>query len=196
MSIRYAILALLEGRDLHGYRLKAVFDERLGPFWTLNFGQIYQALKELKRRSLISGRFDAGTSHMGRWTYTITGKGRRALDTWLRRAPRQPAFLRDEIFVRLLVLERGGPDAALEQLARQECTYADHLARVREHRRSLDPVTTPARLLNALIADADTFHAEARLRWLRHCVTELRAHRAHRPRNPRAAATRTASIAT
>ena len=99
MLLRYAILGLLDGQELHGYRIKSVFEDRIGPAWSLNFGQIYQTLKELRRRGLVEGRFDQGDGHIGRWVYTVTPKGRRSLDTWLKRSPKAPQPIRDEIFM-------------------------------------------------------------------------------------------------
>src|SRR5437879_3751948 len=124
MVLRYAILALLDGQELHGYRIKSAFEEQIGPLWPLNFGQIYQTLKDLRRGGLVEGRFDRGTGHVGRWMYTITAKGRRALDTWLGRMPRHPQPARDEILIRLL----GQKDLAsrLDQLRRQEEVYRQY----------------------------------------------------------------------
>jgi DNA-binding PadR family transcriptional regulator len=173
MPVRYAILSLLDGRELHGYRIKSVFAERMGPFWTLNFGQIYQVLKDLKRRSLVSARFSAGDGHLGRWMYTITPKGRRALDTWLARAPRAPGLSRDEVYLRLLATERHPLEGALEQLGKQRQACAEQLARARGVRHRLE-AATPAGFTACLIADAAVFHAEAHLRWLDHCAGELR----------------------
>jgi DNA-binding PadR family transcriptional regulator len=175
MLLRYAILGLLEGEDLHGYRIKSVFEERIGPFWSLNFGQIYQTLKDLKRRGLVEGRFDQGDSHIGRWVYSVTPKGRRALDTWLKRSPRSPQPIRDEIFIRLLVLDRKELAPSLAQLANQEHVYREYLTRLTAHRRSLEPLVTEERLLNSLAADAALFHAEAHLKWLDHCAAVLKA---------------------
>jgi DNA-binding PadR family transcriptional regulator len=175
MLLRYAILGLLDGQDLHGYRIKSVFEERIGPFWSLNFGQIYQTLKDLKRRGLVEGRLDQGDGHIGRWVYSLTPKGRRALDTWLRRSPRSPQPIRDEIFIRLLVLDRKQLEPSLAQLASQEHVYREHLTRLTAHRRSLEPLVTEERLLNSLAADAALFHAEAHLKWLEHCAAVLKA---------------------
>jgi hypothetical protein len=58
-------------------------------------------LKDLRRRGLVTARLENGAGHLSRLTYTITPKGRRALATWLNRAPRRPEFVRDEIFIRL-----------------------------------------------------------------------------------------------
>src|ERR1700704_70364 len=118
MLLRYALLALLSDRELHGYAVKSAFARRMGPFWVLNFGQIYQGLKHLKGRGLVSARFDGGSGHLGRWIYAISPKGRNALTTWLRRSPRAPERIRNEIFIRLLAC-RGDVDEALGQIARQ-----------------------------------------------------------------------------
>lgn len=173
--VRYAILGLLDGQELHGYRIKSAFAERVGPFWSLNFGQIYQTLKHLKARGLVEGRFDQGEGHVGRWVYTLTPKGRRALDTWLKRAPKSPQPIRDEIFIRLLVLDRKELAPSLAQLASQEHVYREHLTRLTAHRRSLEPLVTEERLLNSLAADAALFHAEAHMKWLDHCTAVLKS---------------------
>src|SRR5437868_2604522 len=102
MLLRYALLAILGRHELHGYALKAAFEERVGPFWVVNFGQIYQSLKQLKQRGLITSRFDQGTGHLGRSVYAMTPKGRNALATWLSRSPGPPRFPRNEIFMRFL----------------------------------------------------------------------------------------------
>jgi DNA-binding PadR family transcriptional regulator len=179
MLLRYAILSLLDGQELHGYRIKSVFEERVGPQWSLNFGQIYQTLKDLRQRGLVEGRFDQAGKHMGRWVYTLTAKGRRSLDTWLKRAPKGPQPLRDEIFVRLLLLDRKELEPSLNQLARQEHVYREHLTQLTAYRRSLEPLDTEERLLNSLAADAALFHAEAHLKWLDHCVAVLKSWTPH-----------------
>jgi DNA-binding PadR family transcriptional regulator len=175
MLLRYAILGLLDGQELHGYLIKSVFENRIGPVWSLNFGQIYQTLKDLKQRGLVEGRFDQGEGHIGRWVYTVTPKGRRSLETWLRRSPKRPQPIRDEIFIRLLVLDRKDVASSVVQLANQEHVYREYLTRLTLHRRALEPLVTEERLLNSLAADAALFHAEAHLKWLEHCAAVLQS---------------------
>ncbi len=175
MLLRYAILGLLEGQELHGYRIKSAFEERVGPSWPLNFGQIYQTLKDLRRRGLVEGRFDRGTGHVGRWVYTITPKGRRALDTWLARTPRRPQAARDEMLIRLLVLQGKDLASQLAQLATQDAVYREHLVRLDAERRALDG---DGASLRSLAGAAAAFQAEAHLRWLAHCAKVLKRHTA------------------
>ena len=166
--MRYAILGLLDGREMHGYALKAAFEARLGPVWSVNFGQIYQLLKDLRQRGFVEGRFDSGNRHVGRWTYTLTNRGRRALDTWLRRAPRPPQPTRDEIFIRLLATERRSAEVALAQIAREEEVVREHLARLISEQGAGEGD------LRSFAMEAAVAQARAHLEWLAHCARILR----------------------
>src|SRR5213079_1051209 len=108
MYLRYALLALLAEGEAHGYRLLKLFNQRLGPFWHPNIGQVYQLLHELERRGLVVRR-DQPFGTRVRRLFRLTSRGERALATWLTRRPGWPAPLRDEIFVRLLAAERRAP---------------------------------------------------------------------------------------
>lgn len=178
MLLRYAILSLLDGEEMHGYRIKSAFERRLGTLWPANFGQIYASLKDLRRRGLVTGRLEAGAGHLSRWTYTITAKGRRSLATWLNRAPRRPEFVRDEIFIRLLGTIRK-PDAGLAQLVSQERVYGAYLVELDERRRSLaqQPCSEP---LEQIVVDAMVLQVETHLRWLQQCGELLQRVRATR----------------
>src|SRR5579862_1345589 len=101
MNLRYALLALLADGEAHGYELLKRFNERIGPFWHPNIGQVYQLLHELERRGLAVRR-DVAVGTRVRHVFRMTARGERALGTWLARRPGWPAPLRDEIIVRLL----------------------------------------------------------------------------------------------
>src|SRR5207244_6718412 len=116
MHLRYALLALLSEGEAHGYQLLKLFNQRLGPFWHPNIGQVYQLLHELERRGLVARR-DQRVGPRLRRIFRLTTRGERALRTWLTRRPAWPPPLRDEIFIRLLAVERDGPNALLDQLA-------------------------------------------------------------------------------
>ena len=49
MSVKHALLALLEQGPRHGYGLKHEFEARLGQAWPLNVGQVYTTLARLER---------------------------------------------------------------------------------------------------------------------------------------------------
>ncbi len=168
MNLRYALLTLLGEGEAHGYELLKRFNERVGPFWHPNIGQVYQLLHELERRGLVARRdVEAGTRL--RRVFRLTARGERALRTWLMRRPSWPPPLRDEIFVRLLAAERAGTTAVLGQLERQESEYRRYVALVREQ-----AGRPSASLIRRLAHQAALHQAEAYLRWLAHCREILR----------------------
>jgi len=168
MHLRYALLALLGESEAHGYELLQRFNRRIGPFWHPNIGQVYQLLHELERRGFVARR-DEGAGSRARRVFRLTPRGERALGTWLTRRPAWPAPLREEILVRLLAAERGGPAAVLAQLERQEVEYHRYLSLVREQAARPDASVT-----RRLAHEAALGQAEAHLRWLARCRAILR----------------------
>ena len=53
MSIRQAMLAILEQGPMYGYQLRAEFEQRTGETWPLNIGQVYTTLTRLERDGLV-----------------------------------------------------------------------------------------------------------------------------------------------
>ena len=168
MHLRYALLALLGESEAHGYELLQRFNRRIGPFWHPNIGQVYQLLHELERRGLVVRR-DEGAGSRARRVFRLTPRGERALGTWLARRPGWPAPLREEILVRLLAVERGGPAAVLAQIERQEIEYHRYLSLVREEAARPDASVT-----RRLAHEAALGQAEAHLRWLARCRALIR----------------------
>jgi DNA-binding PadR family transcriptional regulator len=160
MHLRYALLALLAEGEAHGYELLKRFNDRLGPFWQPNIGQVYQLLHELERRGLATRRDETIGTRLRR-LFRLTTRGERALQTWLARRPGWPPPLRDEIFVRFLAAERDGHAALLAQLERQEGEYRRYLAIVAEQ-----GLPAAATVTRRLAHEAAVTHAEAHLGWL------------------------------
>jgi DNA-binding PadR family transcriptional regulator len=169
MHLRYALLALLGEGEAHGYQLLKLFNQRLGPFWHPNIGQIYQLLHELERRGLV-GRRDQRSGTRLRRVFRLTPRGERALRTWLARRPGWPPPVRDEILVRLLAAEREGSPALLDQIVRQETEYRRYAALVDEETHRPD-----SSLTRRLAHEAARGQAEAHLRWLERCRALLAA---------------------
>lgn len=167
MHLRYALLALLDEGEAHGYQLLKRFNQRLGPFWHPNVGQVYQLLHELERRGCVVRRDDTRGTRIRR-LFRLTARGERTLRAWLARRPSWPPPLRQEIFVRCLAAERHGAAAVLAQLERQEAEYRRYLALVRQ-----DAAHGEASVTRRLAHDAAMGQVEAHLRWLERCRAVL-----------------------
>lgn len=85
MSIRQAMLALLEQGPMYGYQLRAEFEQRTGETWPLNIGQVYTTLSRLERDGLVEvvdhgGADDpASDRHV---SYRATEAGRSEASAW------------------------------------------------------------------------------------------------------------------
>jgi DNA-binding PadR family transcriptional regulator len=167
MHLRYALLALLGEGEAHGYQLLKLFNERLGPFWHPNIGQVYQLLHELERRGLVVRR-DQRSGARVRRVFRRTPRGERALRTWLTRRPGWPAPVRDEMLIRLLAAEREGSPALLAQITRQEAEYRRYATLIEEEA-GREVVSLTRRLAH----EAALGQAEAHLRWLARCRAVL-----------------------
>src|SRR5262245_12475926 len=111
--VRYALLGLLREHRDYGYHLERRSDERGGGVWHLNIGQVYQTLRALQRSGLVAA-VDAveADAQPARRLFELTPKGLRTLERWLQRPPTRPRPVRDEILIRLLLLESASPQEA------------------------------------------------------------------------------------
>jgi DNA-binding PadR family transcriptional regulator len=176
MSVKHALLGILSEKERHGYELKSAFDERVGEFWSLNYGQIYTTLDRLEREGLVEWHEELQAKRPDRKIYRVTAKGRRELEAWLERPVTRASALRDELFVKLLFLRRRGVEPILRLVHRQNQAYLTRMKRLTQ--RKVELSKRPARrelLVTELLIDAALFHAEADVRWLGHAEHELRA---------------------
>src|SRR5262245_62074215 len=111
MTVRSAILQLLDEGDRHGYQLKVDFEARTGGIWPLNVGQVYTTLDRLLRDGFVE---EVGTqSDAGQRTYRVTESGRNEVKRWLAGSPVDADPPRDELIMKVLLAIGRGPDEAL-----------------------------------------------------------------------------------
>jgi len=176
--IRYALLGLLREQSDYGYSLRRRFEERLGPVWRLNSGQVYQSLRYLRRARLVdvvmAEQVAEGTEPRERCVFAPTAKGERVLDRWLASAP-HGAHGRDETLLRLAVLASTDPSRA--------AMLVDKRLRVLRKRVVVLQTKSPASARNGAAApiarhiahEAALRHAEAHVAWLELAASVLEA---------------------
>ncbi len=198
MSVRQAMLALLEQGPMYGYQLRAEFEHRTGETWPLNIGQVYTTLARLERDGLVevvghggagdldqpatekpdAGRADAAQPDSDRThvTYRATDAGRAEVEQWFATpVPRtQPA--RDELAIKLAIavtLPGVEVDTILQRQRSATMSALQDYTRLKRSGRAAEP-DEPADLAWSLVLDSLVFDAEAEIRWLDHCEARLR----------------------
>src|SRR5512140_2496593 len=102
--VQNALLALLSTRPRHGYELRDLFEAALGGHWDLNSGQVYSSLERLARDGLVveEGVERAGGPDKRLWA--LTEEGEQELERWLNSPVPRDYRLRDEFYLKLMMV--------------------------------------------------------------------------------------------
>ena len=176
MSVRQALLALLEQGPMYGYQLRTEFEQRTGATWPLNVGQVYTTLARLERDGLVSPGEQDGD---GRTRYGITEAGRAELASWFASPVVSTDRPRDELAIKLaLAVTVPGVDVAAVVQRQRASTITSMQDLTRLKRQGADE-----ELSWSLVLESMRYQLEAEVRWLDHCEAAL-ARAARAARNP------------
>ncbi|WGX96997.1 PadR family transcriptional regulator [Nocardioides sp. L-11A] len=177
MSVKHALLALLEQEPMYGYQLRAEFERRTGTTWPLNVGQVYTTLTRLERDGLAVAEGEDGEGHL---VYRITDGGRDEVASWFTTPVARTQPPRDELAIKLaLAVTVPGVDVGTVIQQQRSATMAALQDYTRLKRRAADGTAGAdgaerADLAWSLVLDSLVFGAEAEIRWLDHCEARLR----------------------
>ena len=200
MSIRQAMLAILEQGPMYGYQLRAEFEQRTGETWPLNIGQVYTTLTRLERDGLVEvvveqeasaivGHGAAGEplgSDRTHVSYRATEAGRSEVSEWFSTPVPRTQPPRDELAIKLAIaVTLPGVDVGTIIQRQRSATMSalQDYTRLKRSGRAADP-QDPADLAWSLVLDSLVFDAEAEVRWLDHCEARLRRAAPERPVTP------------
>ena len=178
MSVRNALLALLEQGPRYGYQLRAEFEDRTGGTWPLNVGQVYTTLNRLERDGLVehvngSGA-DDDADRAAQVMYRVTPSGRGEVSAWFTTPVPRTQPPRDELAIKLAIaVTLPGVDVAALIQQQRTATMTALQDYTRLKMRATD-ATSPQDLAWLLVLDSLVFDAEAEIRWLDHCEARLR----------------------
>jgi hypothetical protein len=205
MSIRQAMLAILEQGPMYGYQLRAEFEQRTGETWPLNIGQVYTTLTRLERDGLVEvvpsgdgstsagAGADGGSAEHGgagdsassdrQVSYRATEAGRSEVSSWFATPVPRSQPPRDELAIKLAIaVTLPGVDVGGIIQRQRSATIAalQDYTRLKRSGRAASPAE-PADLAWSLVLDSLVFDAEAEVRWLDHCEARLRRAALDRP---------------
>ncbi len=82
-TLKYAILGLLNQKDMTGYDLMKQFESTLCEFWSAKHSQIYPELKKLTEEGCVTFQLEMSENSSEKKRYHITEKGRQDFLEWL-----------------------------------------------------------------------------------------------------------------
>lgn len=120
MSLKYAILGLLEEEPRYGYEIKQQFEQTMGELWPVSYGQLYPTLKRLTSERLVTVQTVQGKKAVDKHVYSITVEGKKAFFLWLSRKNKKlQTSIKDEFSLSLFFLDKMEQDelaASIEKL--------------------------------------------------------------------------------
>jgi DNA-binding PadR family transcriptional regulator len=182
MSVRQALLALLEQGPMYGYQLRAEFEQRTGATWPLNVGQVYTTLTRLERDGLVESSEDEEASTAHGAIYRVTPAGRDEVSAWFTTPVARTQPPRDELAIKLAIavtvpgVDVGG---VIQQQRSATMAALQDYTRLKRGGRAAAPGDR-ADMAWSLVLDSLVFAAEAEIRWLDHCESRLRRAAAER----------------
>lgn len=142
MSLRYALLALLNVGPMTGYDLYKLFESSVGHVWYAADSQIYPELRRMERDGMVDGEEvpwgERGTKRL----YHVTDDGVAAFQSWMNETL-EYSRVRDPVHLRAAYFEWADPDAARKQLRAHIEHHSELLGHWHERIREIDEVTNP-----------------------------------------------------
>ena len=173
MSIKHAILGLLSDGPLHGYELRALYEEELVPAGSLNFGQVYTTLDRLRRGGLVQHDVVSQAERPDKKVYSLTDQGTETLHKWLTEPTSSDLDLRNETFLKLMLARRLPGVKPVEILKVEKRSCFQRLHEVMQAKAEANKENAP--LQTILLLDLAVLRIEAFMKWLEHCEQEFRA---------------------
>jgi DNA-binding PadR family transcriptional regulator len=167
MSLKFGVLGLLAEHALHGYEVKTRYEALFGDAWELNIGQVYTTLQRLERDGLVTAVGDRGDR--GKQRYGLTDAGKTALEEWLHEPAEETQQLRQDIYLKLLLISRLANGNLEGLLARQRRVYLQRLKDLGEMERR---ARREGRGDLVLLIQGAVFHTEADLKWIDVCAEQ------------------------
>ncbi len=166
MSLKFAILGVLELNPQTGYDLKKTIEASVAHFWSADQSQIYRTLAQLVGAGLAGVEVIAQDGRPDRRLHRITPDGVAALREWLG-SPLAPDAPHDAFLARLFFVgELGLPGAmSLLEARRAEALGLHSRLTGLVGQESGQPIDLAHRLRRATLRNGIR-HAEAELAWL------------------------------
>ncbi|HTB50817.1 MAG TPA: PadR family transcriptional regulator [Solirubrobacteraceae bacterium] len=172
MSVKHAVLALLAERPSYQYQLADQMEQRMGPGWAVNSGQVSTDVRALVSAELIRIVSGADDPSGNRTIYELTDQGSAELERFFSADTPPVRLSRRSIQVQITFAGKERLPDLLTKLDARERQCMARLGELMEtHQESAPPAGALLRADNVLLRvnlSADLNHLEAELSWVRH----------------------------
>ncbi len=171
MSLKYAVLGLLEESPHYGYEIKQKFEMMMGDLWPVSYGQLYPTLRKLSDQNYVTMETRQGKKAVEKNVYSITEEGRRVFRSWLEKEKKRVQHsIKDEFTLSFFFIDRMEREKILpilhEKLRETSEVYESY-------RSEYDEMGAHAPGYRRLLTKKMLLHLEAEKQWLSEIIGEL-----------------------
>lgn len=170
MSLREAMLGLLDDGPMTGYEIKQFFRNVIHHFWSVSDGQLYPTLKKMHEDGLISLTVVEQKGTANKHVYSITEKGRKRFSQWLREPVTKFEELKEPFILKVFFFSKLSREEVRGHLQTQLDLHARILEEIREVRDTYEDKVSP---YQRLIGYAGILYVEVRILWLARMIDLL-----------------------
>lgn len=178
MSLRHAILVLLDEHEASGYDLAREFARGIGHVWNATHQQIYLELGRLSDDGLVEYRHVAQDGRPDKKLYCITKAGYRELHTWMSEPAPKPR-LRDALMIKIAGGHLADKEQLLTELREQMADHEETMATFRRMEaayNNLPPREQEHKRFEWLALRRGLLDEESWMTWAREVEAELVQH--------------------
>jgi DNA-binding PadR family transcriptional regulator len=163
MSLREAMLGLLDDGPMTGYEIKQFFRNVIRHFWSVSDGQLYPTLKKMHEDGLISLKVVQQKGTANKHVYSITEKGRERFSHWVREPVTKFEELKEPFALKVFFFGKLSREEILEHLHTQQELHSRILEEIRGIRDTYEEGVSP---YQRMIGYAGILYVEVRLLWI------------------------------
>lgn len=170
--LRYAILGLLNRKDMTGYDLTKEFQAALSEFWYAKHSQIYPELKILAKDRLVDFKTEITGNVLEKKVYSITELGREELLKWAKCLPEILPVPKDEFRLQLFFSDCISPAQRIQLLENQLGQHQKRLKHLRRNLTQFDvvPPVEECKFSDYMVLLGAISREEGSCSWLEKCI--------------------------
>lgn len=176
--LRYAILGLLNRKDMTGYDLTKEFQASLSEFWGAKHSQIYPELKVLTEQNLVTYKTEITGNVLEKKLYSITESGKKEFIRWEKSNSPMPTLPKDDFKLQLFFSDCISSDERIQLLNNQLKQHQQLLEHLRNNldRFSTIPPVEENEFSDYLVLLGAISREESSCSWLSHCMELCKKH--------------------
>lgn len=175
MSLKHAILGLLEVNSFSGYDLKKYFDSSVNSYWAATHSQIYKTLDDTTKEGLTKSEIIQQDKNPNKKLFSITEKGKEELISWLK-IKKQLPVIRHQILLQFSLSNLLTKEQILQlledyksQLERKICILKSPV-----HQATLEYARDKKeKLLWELTLENGIMYYENEINWIKKCKRQI-----------------------